>query len=319
MKKVFPFIRERLSRDIPVMLMVVIQRNGSSPGKVGFKMAVAGDGELVGSIGGGTMEHLLVEKAKKQLKTSAEIKPYLLFQDHDPDAKTDRSGMICSGSQYVAFLSLGKTNLLLVEQICNALRTGEKAVFQLSPKGMTLTKDAQLSGPKISRVKNQDDWEYVEQLGMPDTIYIFGGGHVGLAVSRVFRDLGFYVKLFDNRENINTLKENTFAHEKQIIDYREAETLVPEGFNVYVVILTFSHKSDQMVLRQMLGRKIPYLGMMGSEMKVKTIFEKLREDGIPQEQLDRVFAPIGLPINSATPEEVAVSIAAQIISVKNSH
>jgi len=71
------------------------------------------------------------------------------------------------------------------------------------------------------------------------------------------------------------------------------------------------------VLWQMLGKKIKYLGMMGSEMKVKTIFEKLREESVPQEQLDRVFAPIGLAINSASPEEVAVSIAAQIISVKN--
>jgi xanthine dehydrogenase accessory factor len=125
------------------------------------------------------------------------------------------------------------------------------------------------------------------------------------------------VKIFDNRENINTLKENTFAHEKQIVDYKEVGVLVPDGFNVYVVIVTFSHKSDQMVLWQMLGKKIKYLGMMGSEMKVKTIFEKLREESVPQEQLDRVFAPIGLAINSASPEEVAVSIAAQIISVKN--
>jgi xanthine dehydrogenase accessory factor len=225
--------------------------------------------------------------------------------------------MICSGSQYVAFLPLEQKDLSLVEQICSALDSGEKAVFQLSPKGMTLTKDAQMPEPKISMVNNQDDWEYREQMGMPDTLYIFGGGHVGLAVSRVFRNLGFYVKIFDNRENINTLKENTFAHEKQIVDYKEVGVLVPDGFNVYVVIVTFSHKSDQMVLWQMLGKKIKYLGMMGSEMKVKTIFEKLREESVPQEQLDRVFAPIGLAINSASPEEVAVSIAAQIISVKN--
>jgi xanthine dehydrogenase accessory factor len=92
---------------------------------------------------------------------------------------------------------------------------------------------------------------------------------------------------------------------------------VPEGFNVYAVIVTFSHKSDQMVLKQLLGKKIKYLGMMGSEMKVKTIFGKLREEGILQEQLDRVFAPIGLNIHSESPEEVAISIAAQIISVKN--
>ncbi len=115
MKKVFPFIKEQLSRDISVMLMVVIQRNGSSPGKVGFKMAVAADGEITGSIGGGTMEHLLVEKSKKQLQNSSELKPYLLFQNHDPEATENKSGMICSGSQAVAFLPLLKKDMPLVE------------------------------------------------------------------------------------------------------------------------------------------------------------------------------------------------------------
>jgi len=317
MKKVFPFIKERLSRHIPVMLMTVILRNGSSPGKVGFKMAVAADGEMIGSIGGGSMEHLLVEKAKKQLQNPSELKPYLLFQDHDPDAKENRSGMICSGSQSVAFFPLEKKDLPVVEQICVALDSGEKGVFQISLEGMTLTKGMQMAQPKISLVTDAKNWEYREQMGMPDTIYIFGGGHVGLAISRVFRNLGFYVRIFDNRENINTLRENSFAHEKQFIDYKEVEALVPDGFNVYVVIVTFSHKSDALVLKQMLGKKIKYLGMMGSEMKVKTIFGQLLAEGVPQEQLDQVYAPIGLAINSASPEEVAISIAAQIISVKN--
>lgn len=319
MKKVFPFIKERLSGSIPVMLMTVIQRNGSSPGKTGFKMAVAADGEIIGSIGGGTMEHLLVEKAKKQLQNPSELMPYLLLQDHDPDAKDNRSGMICSGSQYVAFLPLGKQDLSSVEQICAALDSGEKGVFKISPEGMTLMKDMQMEQPKISSVTGEKDWEYREQMGMPDTIYIFGGGHVGLAVSRVFRNLGFYVSIFDNREHINTLKENTFAHEKQIVDYKDVEALVPDGFNVYVVIVTFSHQSDKVVLKQMLGKKIKYLGMMGSEMKVRTIFDQLRNEGILQEQLDKVYAPIGLTINSGSPEEVAISIAAQIISVKNNN
>ena len=179
MKKVFPYIKERLSRNVPVMLMTVIQRAGSSPGKIGFKMAVAADGEIIGSIGGGTMEHVLVEKAKKQLQNPSELMPYLLLQDHDPDAKDNRSGMICSGSQYVAFSPLKKKDLPLAEQICAALDSGEKAVFQLSPKGMTLIKDMQMEQPKISKVTDAEDWEYREQMGMPDTLYIFGGGHVG--------------------------------------------------------------------------------------------------------------------------------------------
>lgn len=315
--KVFLFMKERLSRDIPVMLMTVVQRSGSSPGKVGFKMAVAADGEIVGSIGGGTMEHQLVEKAKKQLRSPAELKSSLLFQDHDPEAKENRSGMICSGSQSVAFLPLGKEDLSVVGRICDAMESGEKGVLEIRPKGMTFTEGLQLEQPKISLIEDADTWEYQEQLGMPDTLYVFGGGHVGLAISKIFKNLGFYVRVFDNRENINTLEENTYADEKHLVDYREVSRLVPEGFNVYVVIVTFSHKSDLLVLRQMLRKKLKYLGMMGSAKKVETLFGKLKEEGLSEEQLNRVYAPIGLSINSGSPEEVAVSIAAQIISVKN--
>lgn len=317
MKKIFPFIKERLSRDIPVMLMTVVQRAGSSPGKVGFKMAVTANGEIIGSIGGGTMEHLLVEKSKKQLQNPADLKPFVLFEDHDPEAKENRSGMICSGSQSVAFLPLGANDLPVMEQICTAFDSGAKGVLQITPKGMTFTEGKQLRQPKISRITDADSWDYQEQLGMPDTLYVFGGGHVGLAISKLFKTLGFYVKVFDNRENINTLKENTFADEKHIIDYKAVNGLVPDGFNTYVVIVTFSHKSDLLVLRQMLSKRLKYLGMMGSAKKVETLFGKLIEEGISQEQLDHVYAPVGLPIQSESPAEVAVSIAAQVISVKN--
>ncbi len=317
MKKVFPFIKEHLSRDIPVMLMTVVQRAGSSPGKVGFKMAVSADGEITGSIGGGTMEHLLVERAKKLLQNPADLKPFVLFEDHDPEAKENRSGMICSGSQSVAFLPVRAKELSVVERICNAVESEEKGILQITQKGMSFTEGCQLDQPKISVITDADSWDYQEQLGMPDTLYIFGGGHVGLAISKLFKNLGFYIKVFDNRENINTLKENTFADEKHVVDYKDVDALVPDGFNVYVVIVTFSHKSDLLVLRQMLNKKLKYLGMMGSAKKIETLFGKLKEEGISQEQLNRVYAPIGLSINSESPAEVAVSIAAQIISVKN--
>lgn len=317
MKKVFLFIKERLSQDIPVMLMIVIQQYGSSPGKMGFKMAVAADGSIIGSVGGGVMEHKLVERAKKQLKTIAELKPYLLFLDHNPEATEHKSGMICSGNQSVAFSPLQRENLQIIENILIALETSLKGVLQISQQGLGFLEGGQLEQVRQYRVISSVEWEYMEQIGMPDTLYVFGGGHVGLAISKLFRNLGFHVKIFDNRNNLNTLAENRFAHEKEEVDYLEVGSLVPDGFNVYVAIVTFAHKSDLQVLKQMLGKKIKYLGMMGSEIKVKTIFEQLQAEGVSREQLKKVYAPIGISINSESPDEIAVSIAAQIISVKN--
>jgi xanthine dehydrogenase accessory factor len=113
------------------------------------------------------------------------------------------------------------------------------------------------------------------------------------------------------------MRENQAAHFSKVISYSEAGEQLPDGDNIYAVIMTFGHKSDEKVLRQLLGRPIKYLGMMGSSRKVKKIFENLRSEGIEEELLKRVDAPIGMDIGSQTPPEIAISVAAKIIQVKN--
>ena len=319
MDPLFSFINDCLNENKPVMLMTVVDSQGSSPGKVGFKLAVSSNGQLKGSIGGGTMEHRLVERAKKELKQEKLPAPYLLFQDHQPEAEENRSGLICSGNQTIIFYALTQADQKIILNILATLNQGEKGVLELNTQQLSFEKGAQLPQPSEAKVVSENDWTYREQLGLPDAIYIFGGGHVGLAVSKLFRMLNFQVHIFDNRKNLNTLTENGFAHEKKVINYLEAGSYVPEGYNVYVIIVSFAHKSDEQLLKQMLHKKIKYLGMMGSEKKVATIFENLQHEGFDPALLKKVHSPIGIPIKSETPEEIAVSIAAQIIDVKNSH
>ena len=297
--------------------MTVIGREGSSPGKQGFKMAVASDGSFTGSIGGGVMEHRLVEQSKRLLKQNELPQPFLIFQDHDPEATVNRSGMICSGGQTIVFTPLEGKDLATVKAILEADEQQQKGIFRLSEKGLFFAAGEEMQVASKSNVVSEKQWEYAEQTGMPNTIYIFGGGHVGLALSKVFRNLNFKIHLFDNRSELNTFEENGFADEKQIVNYNNVASLVPEGFNVYVVIVTFAHKSDEQVLEQMLGKNLKYLGLMGSAKKIETIFGRLKEKGFSDGQLKKVFAPIGFPINSETPAEIAVSIAAQVIAVKN--
>ena len=108
-----------------------------------------------------------------------------------------------------------------------------------------------------------------------------------------------------------------FDHAAKTNDYKKIVDLVPVGPNSYVVIMTFGHKSDETVLRQLLDKNVKYLGMMGSKRKVQAIFSSLLLAGASEIQLDKVDAPIGLSIGSQTPAEIAVSIAAKIIQVKN--
>lgn len=316
MKETWPFIREKLVQNQKVYLLVVIDKQGSSPGKPGFKMAVGEDGELKGSVGGGETEYRLSEMAKKLLKTT-ETKIFLKHEIHKSDADEDRSGMICSGEQWVAFYPLNKNDLLLINTIEHAIETGQKGMLHFNQNGILFNKDQQRHHQHKNPVTSLLEWEFSEETGNQDNLYIFGAGHVGLALSNIMRHLDFAVHIFDDRKGLPTLAENTFVNKSEIINYKNIGHLVGEGGNNFVVIMTFGHKSDEVVLRQLINKKLRYLGMMGSRKKVKSIHSNLLEDGFSEEQIQKVRAPIGIPINSQTPYEIAISIAAQIIAEKN--
>ncbi len=308
---IWEFIKSNLKKDKKVMLMIVIDSYGSSPGRRGFKMAVAEDGKMNGSVGGGLMEHNMVELAKKQFDQSRGI--FIKRQNHNSKKKDDSSGMICSGSQVIAFYLLGKTSFHLIESIVKA-KNGQ-LIFNES--GFIVNSEINSSEEFTTDIKDENKWSFTEQMGLKNFLYIFGAGHVSLAVSRLFKQLGFHITVFDNRDrNLTTFKSNRFAQSKRIIDFNEAAKYVPEGDNIYVVIMSFAHKNDSIVLKQLIHKNVKYLGMMGSDKKVKSIFNELENEGVTLERLNWVNAPIGLTINSQTPDENAVSIAAKIISVK---
>jgi xanthine dehydrogenase accessory factor len=315
--KIWKFIKEQLENKKKVILIIVIEKIGSSPGKIGYKMAVSENGELEGSIGGGVMEINMVEAAKKDLIAgSSDI--IIKRQVHSSEATEDKSGLICSGEQTNAFIPLTEKHLSSVLKIINCIEEGNHGVLSLSPTGLFFFESEKFEFYIRSSIKSKSNWTYSEVLGIQDTMYIFGGGHVSVPVSQIFRFLGFKVVVFDNRNNLSTIKNNSFAHKKEIIDYKNAANLVIEGPNSYVAIMTVSHAEDQQVLKQLITKDLKYLGMICSKKKVEKIYEALKSQGITQAQIDKVDAPIGLSINSQTIEEIAISIAARVIQVKNS-
>ena len=307
---------KKISLGHRLILLIVVKNEGSSPGKPGFKMMVDDDGEIWGSIGGGSMEYKLVEQSRKLLKDNIQS-IFLQKQDHHPNAEQDHSGMICSGVQWIAFYPLGKSNLSLISDILSIINKKKNSILKYDNLSINILRKTKSFNGK-NMVIEEDNWDYQEQPGIKNTLYIFGAGHVSLALSKIAKDIDFDVILFDNRKNINTFDKNSFAEKKEIIHYSEAAKHVPEGANIYVAIMTFAHQSDTIVLKQMIGKKIKYLGMMGSELKVQSVFEQLLRDGYKKEELSSINSPIGLPINSITPQEIAVSIMAMIIKIKNS-
>jgi len=297
-----------------VYLLTVIENSGSSPGRKGFKMLVAQDGFIFGSIGGGIMEFTLVEEIK-ELLTLKELPIFFRKQLHQGNGK-DKSGMICSGEQTVIFHPLNSAHILLIETIINCLQNNQQKTLSLSPTGIELIEN-RISEKYQTVITSAMDWNFKELIGFKETLYIVGGGHVGLAVSQLFRQLGFHVVVFDNRDNLNTLKANNFAHEKHVIDYLEIEKHIKQGNDSYVAIMTNKYTDDKLVLSKIIRNQHKFIGVLGSKAKLKTMWEVLQKEGFSLDELNQIHAPIGLSIKSQTPEEIAVSIAAEIIMVKN--
>jgi len=315
------FVHEYLQADEPLMLLLVAESGGSSPGKPGFKMAVSADGRSYGTIGGGLMERELAAEAAKLLARGP-ARPQLLKLLHHEGSSGKRpaariSGGICSGWQRIAMVPLAADDSDAVDSLIFALKRNRPGRLQISPRGMEF-QPRKTSATEIAfTFKSNVEWRYREEAGQRPTVTIIGGGHVGLALSRVMAELNFHIVVLDDRARLETMAENSYAQEKSVVSYKRIGKLVSEGRQSYVLIMTFGHQADELVLRQLAGKKLRYLGLMGSPAKIAQIFVRLKKQGVAAVRLKKVHAPVGLPIHSHTPEEIAISIAAEIIQVKN--
>lgn len=303
-------ILSKLEEDKRVILLLVCSHSGSSPGKQGFKMIVSDDGELFGSIGGGRTEFQMVEMARSLFNESYPFSPFIKNQVHREKAE-DSSGMVCAGEQKVVFYPLTSSHIATIRDIIKY----NKGVLYISIDNFKLREND--SSPKDFMFENIDDWKYIENVNRKAKIYVVGGGHVGLAVSQLFSTLDFEVNVFENRNNINTFEVNDFADNKYLIDYNNITEYLIEGKDSFIVILTHGHKIDKLVLGKLLQNNYRYIGLLGSKSKVKKMFDEFVKEGFERKDLDKVDAPIGLDIGSKTPAEIAVSIAAKIISIRN--
>jgi xanthine dehydrogenase accessory factor len=314
--RTWQFVLKQLLENIPVMLLYVLESKGSSPGRQGFFMGVTQNGEMEGSIGGGVMEYKFVELAKEKLSSSlTEIS--VRKQIHDKAAAKNQSGMICSGEQTILLYALKHEDITTVESIVSTLLQNKNGRLVLSPTGIDFENTLPVKD-FFYRFNSEDDWVYEEKIGYRNHLFIIGGGHCALAFSKIMSDMDFHIHLYDDRKDLNTLDKNNFVQEKKIVeDYSELGLLIPSGDHHYLVIITFGYRTDDSALRALINKKFAFFGLLGSAAKVSKMFEQYRSEGMDEELLKRIHAPVGLPIHSQTPEEIAVSIAAQIIQVKN--
>lgn len=286
------------------VLCIVTDTTGSCPGRAGFKMAVPASGPCVGSVGGGLLEHSVICLAREMLGLNADAPVLKSFRHSDSADAGERSGMICSGSQ---------TILLVPPPSLNQM-TDESKGLRITTGGLEFLSAA----PSAEGLQCGEQWSYSEAITAPPVVYIFGGGHCSLALTPVLRSLGLRTVVVDDRQELWTMAENRAAWKRIRADYADAGTIVPDGGESLVVIMTASHVGDALVMEQMLGKNLRYIGMMASRATADHVLGIMRDRGFPEESLERVHTPIGIPIPSHTPAEIAVSIAAEIVQVLNS-
>jgi xanthine dehydrogenase accessory factor len=190
---------------------------------------------------------------------------------------------------------------LLEEDIKNQLLSADKTESELK---------------KIKLDKNNQIEFFLEPVLDKPHLTVFGAGHIAQPLVKICSLLDFSITVVDDREEFLNFNNFPTADQLLTLPYKEffANSNIKE--NDFLVIVTRGHQYDYQVLKNVIDSQAKYIGMIGSSRKIKTVYDKLREDGISEEKLKQVHAPIGLDIGSETPAEIAVAIAAEIIAVR---
>jgi xanthine dehydrogenase accessory factor len=251
MEHIFVKAEEIINGQIPAAICIVVDTQGSTPRKQGAKMIVYADGTIYGSIGGGSVEKEVAEKAMMLIGTG---KPAKFTFNLEKDL-----GMHCGGMMEV----------------------------------------------------------FIEPLNPAAKLFIFGAGHIGKALAMFARELEFSVTLFDPREEIfNEEMRGRYTCINK--DYFQAIREVNFDDNTYVVIVTPKHVYDEDILAAVARKPNAYLGMIGSTRKVDLLKKRFIEEAVlTQEELEKIDMPVGIKFKAETPQEIAISILAKLIDVRN--
>jgi xanthine dehydrogenase accessory factor len=339
---------EQFEQGQDFVIATILGVRGSSPRHVGTRFLVRQNKAIVGTIGGGLFEAQVQEFALDALKNGTSHRAHFSFLGKDAQSVD----MICGGEAdvLIEFVSANDTKkqeifrkvLEIKKQrasgyffttlemdpghIGNAINhllldgagkkwggfPGEESALAGMPA------DRLLEPAQILDVPGFSTPVFLEWLHPTGTVFIFGAGHVGICVAHLAAYVDFKVVILDDRSEFACIEKCPDADEIIVLDdYESAVSKLQINEESYLVIVTRGHAHDKTVLAQCLDTPAAYIGMIGSRRKTKLIFELLMKQGFSQESIQRVHAPIGLPIGGETPQEIAVSIIAQMIQIRN--
>ena len=334
MKVVIQQLIASLQKGETPILGTIIEQSGSTPRGSGAKMLVTPDGVLHGTIGGGDVEAQCHNRARQMLQndTSSSLLSFNLTEQEAAD-----SGLVCGGSLQVLLYAISPETFQLFESLQQTYREkfratlvstipteGEKVQLSLINNGAVsgnalpqdlLTEIDQKS--KKSRLPysltSGTKRYFIEPQIESGTLWLIGAGHVSQATATLASFVDFDVRVLDDRADF--ANKARFPEANEIVVLEDFTNCFGKlGADDYVVIITRGHAHDREVLRQALSKTPGYIGMIGSRKKREATYRKLMEDGISGKQLTAVHCPIGLAVGADTPQEIAVSIVAELVA-----
>ena len=322
----------------------VVRTTGSTPQVVGAKLLVDDLGRLVGTLGGGCVEGDAFVEAKRVIETSEpSLREYELTEELAWD-----TGLVCGGTMWISIepgervLRFAGRDLLgdvlaasaggnpvalatLMRKHGRDLVAAGKLFVETGAKGGGTLGDAVLdrrardaalealqSGTARTVVLDDETELLVEPVLAKPRLVIVGGGHVGLAIAKLATQLDYEVAVVDDRPEFANRERFAGVNEVVNMDMAKALETMPIGWNTFIVIATRGHKLDATSLRAAVKTQARYVGLLGSKRKTILIAQMLRSEGVSEERIRAVHAPIGLDLGGRTPAEIALSVMSEL-------
>jgi xanthine dehydrogenase accessory factor len=334
-------ILSNIKENKKLVLATVYKKSGSVPRGPGASMIVFEDGTTIGTVGGGRVEVNTIEFAKEFLNDN--IQSTFLNYNLAPGKDGENIDMICGGRVTILIEKILPTdkNIKLFEEFDKILKKNIPSVWvydvsDVKEKGelkryLVTNDNKQLPQELINEIflgneiiKTAGIYEiknktyFIHPFMQKGTLILVGAGHVSIEVAELASKVDFDIIVIDDRKEF--ANKDRFPNASKIIvtdDFENVFHNIEVYNNSYIVILTRAHLYDQTVLHQALQTNAIYIGMIGSKKKRDTIYKNLMQLGVSEKQLKSVYSPIGINIGGETPTEIAISIVAELISVRS--
>ena len=345
MQDVFQAAVDELGKGDQVVVATVVRTKGSTPQKPGAKLLVRQDGSGVGTLGGGCVEGDIWFAAKELMKRGGPTQ-YRDYQLNEDLAAQD--GLVCGGTMYflidpvyspVEYLSVAReidsaykggpsvalATLIKPAEDGSAAIGAKLFIREDGPTEGTLGSEAAdreaVEKARELMVHGRNDYVvsddgaelFIEAYTTPPQLVLCGGGHVSKAIAPLAKKLGFRVFVTDDREEF--ANEDRFPEADIVVARKPEDALqaLPINANSFVIIATRGHRYDNVALEAAARTPAKYVGLLGSLRKTILIYEDLMQSGIPLPRIKEIRSPVGLDIHARTPDEIAMSIMAEIL------